>query len=187
MTLWDKQIYVTILFKLLLNLSWYLYDNFLLAWQFLNHFSFMNVVCTWLHDLLIFIDIMCVQMIKWQILFMNILYTSDHMTWKLYECTLLQVIIWHKVLWMNCVQVITWHEVLWMNCVEVITWHKVLWMNCTSDHMTWSFMNELYKWSHDMKFYEWTVYKWSHDTKFYEWTVYKWSHDTKFYECTVCK
>ena len=142
MTLWDKQIYVTILFKLLLNLSWHLYDNFILAWQFLNHFSFMNVVCTWLHDLLIFIDILCVQMIKWQILFMNILYTSDHMTWKLYECTLLQVIIWHKVLWMNCVQVITWHEVLWMNCVEVITWHKVLWMNCTSDHMTWSFMNE---------------------------------------------
>ena len=121
MTLWDKQIYVTILFKLLLNLSWHLYDNFLLAWQFLNHFSFMNVVCTWLHDLLIFIDILCVQMIKWQILFMNILYTSDHMTWKLYECTLLQVIIWHKVLWMNCVQVITWHKVLWMYCVQIIT------------------------------------------------------------------
>ena len=63
---------------------------------------------------------------------------------------------------------------------------ETLWMYfVTSDHMTWNFMNELYKWSHDTKFYEWTVYKWSHDTKFYEWTVYKWSHDMKFYEWTV--
>ena len=173
MTLWDKQIYVTILFKLLLNLSWHLYDNFLLAWQFLSHFSFMNVVCTWLHDLLIFIDILCVQMIKWQILFMNILYTSDHMTWKLYECTLLQVITWHEILWMNCTSDHMTQSFMNELCTSDHMTQSFMNELCTSDHMTCSFMNELYKWSHDMKFYEWTVYKWS--------------HDTKFYECTVCK